>query len=736
MCLWHNACDVNHRGGATTAKIQARNQIKHFSSNKLNMSIIPRQPSKMQPRKERRMFSTSDDSAMMKQVQATHAPDGREIDVKPILQVVDEILIQFIARTVEGYDVRRDQDALEMTAALAEFDMLDSLAFIINKISCELSCKCSGGGDAHASTMVLLSYLSSYAWHAKVVLTLAAFAVIFGEFWLVAQLSAENTLAKSVALLKQLPDMAENSVSLKPQFEALIRLMKAALDVTMCIVEFKGLPSEYISEDTAPMSVASAHIPIAAYWVIRSIVACASQIASLVGIRNESISSTSEAWELSSLAHKVSSIYEHLKQQLALCYQYIDDKRHVEAFHNLIRLFETVHIDNMKIIKALIYVKDDLPPLIDGTTKAKVSLEVLRRKHVLLLISDLDLSQEEILVLDNLYKDARLRGETHYEMVWIPVVEKATWNEVNQQKFEYLQSLMAWYSVRDPFIIEPSVIKYIKEVWNFTKKAIIVALDPQGRLSSPNALHMIWIWGNLAFPFTREKEESLWKQEIWSLELLVDGIDPTVLEWMAEGKLICLYGGEDLEWIERFTTIALSVAKAGKFGLEMAYVGKSNAKERMQKMIQTFTARKFSYFWPNVTSIWFFWTRLESMLYSKLQHGKTVESDEIMSEVMTVLSFDGSDRGWAIFCKGANEMARAKGDTALKCLQDFDQWKDRIEPDGVVAAMNDYLTKNKTPHHCNRLILPGSTGGIPQKVVCAECGRQMEKYFMYRCCVE
>jgi len=61
---------------------------------------------KMQQRKERRMFSTSDDSAMTKQVQATHAPDGREIDVKPILQIVDEILVRFIARTVEGHEVR------------------------------------------------------------------------------------------------------------------------------------------------------------------------------------------------------------------------------------------------------------------------------------------------------------------------------------------------------------------------------------------------------------------------------------------------------------------------------------------------------------------------------------------------------------------------------------------------------------------------------------------------------
>ncbi|KAI9108812.1 hypothetical protein K1719_020117 [Acacia pycnantha] len=528
---------------------------------------------------------------------------------------------------------------MEKAAAFAEFDMLDSLSFVGHKISCELTCKCSEGGDAHAITMVILNILSSYPWHAKVVLTLAAFAVNFGEFWLVSQQSAANTLAKSVSLLKQLPDLAENLTSLRPQFDAVNKLVKATLYVTRCIIEFKELPTNYISEDTPPMSLASAHIPIAAYWTIISIVACSTQIASFIGVRNEFISPTTESWELSSLAYKVSSIYEHLRNQLELCHQYINDKIHKQAFHNLVDLFKTIHVDNMKILRALIYAKDDPPPLIDCPNRARVSLEVLRRKHVLLLISDLDLSQEEIIILDNLYKDAKARGHT----------------------------------------LRNAVIKYIKEVWNFTKKAIVVALDPQGRLSSPNAIHMIWIWGNLAFPFTHEKEEILWKSEIWSLELLVDGIDPSVLEWKAEGKFLCLYGGEDLEWIQTFTTAVLTVAKAQNLPLEMVYVGKSNAKERMQRMITTFSTRKFSYFWPNVTSIWFFWERLESMLYSKLQHGKSVEDDQIMSEVMTVLSFDRSDKGWAIFFKGTTEMARAKGDTALTCFREFEPWKESIE---------------------------------------------------------
>ncbi|KAH1115725.1 hypothetical protein J1N35_009103 [Gossypium stocksii] len=47
-------------------------------------------------RNERRMLAASDDGAMMKQIQSTHAPDGRVVDVKPILQVIDNVLHHII----------------------------------------------------------------------------------------------------------------------------------------------------------------------------------------------------------------------------------------------------------------------------------------------------------------------------------------------------------------------------------------------------------------------------------------------------------------------------------------------------------------------------------------------------------------------------------------------------------------------------------------------------------------
>ncbi|KAG6635038.1 hypothetical protein CIPAW_11G014800 [Carya illinoinensis] len=694
---------------------------------------------------DRRMFALSDDNALMKQIIVTHAPDGREVDVEPILQIIGDVFHR-ATPSLDGVlnGTLEHVDTEDKTVPALDFDdILEALAYLIYKISCELSCKCSGGGDAHATTMALLNTLTSFSWDSKVVLTLAAFAVNYGEFWLVGQLctGTRNPLAKSVAFLKQLPNIVEYSSSLKAQFEALNKLIKAIMDVATCIVEFTELPSQYISDETPAVKAVTSHLPAATYWTIRSVVACSTQIASLIGLRLEnSTALTTVAWELSSLAHKVTNIHEHLKSQIAFCYQHIEEKtRHLEYFHTLVRLFETLHLDNFKILRALLHPKEEL---VIGSSKKKVNIEVLKRKHVLLLISDLDIPHDEITILGHLYQQDPMRKteQTQYEVVWLPVVDRLSPHADQEKvkiKFQELLSMMQWYSVIDPWTIEPAVIKYIKEVWRFNKKSILVSLDPQGRLASSNALHMMWIWGTLAIPFSIEKEETLWKSEFWGLPLLIDGIDTTVIDSMREGNIVCLYGGEDIEWIRKFTTSAKNVAKAANITLDLLYVGKSNAKERVQKANSIISSEQLSHFWADLTYIWFFWTRLESMLHSKMMSGKTVENDPIVEEVITMLSFDGSEKGWAVVSGGPPDheeiIARGSGEIALKTIEDFGNWKDDVVNIGFVPAFKEHLRKLHTPQHCKRLILPGIPGEIPERIVCAECHRPMEKYFMYRC---
>lgn len=155
-----------------------------------------------------------------------------------------------------------------------------------------MAIKSLGGVDGHTTTVSLLNMLSSYPWDAKLVLTLAAFALNYGEFWLLAQIYSTNQLARSMAILKQVPIIMEHSGPLKPRFDALNNLIRTILELTRCIVAFEQLPVMYITPDVPALSTAIATIPTAVYWSMRSIIACASQISNLTSMGHEYASFT------------------------------------------------------------------------------------------------------------------------------------------------------------------------------------------------------------------------------------------------------------------------------------------------------------------------------------------------------------------------------------------------------------------------------------------------------------
>ncbi|XP_061963670.1 protein SIEVE ELEMENT OCCLUSION B-like [Populus nigra] len=685
------------------------------------------------------MLTMSDDNVMMKQIVGTHAPDGREVDVKPLLHLVEDILKRATQQIDTSLTTSRAHAELEDKTHQVNFvSMLDALSYTIDRISCEIAYKALSGTDAHATTVSLFNMLTSYSWDAKLVLTLAAFALNYGEFWLLAQIYSSNDLAKSMAILRQLPSIMEHSGPLKPRFDAINNLIKVMMDVARCVVEFTDLPPAYISNEVPALSTAMAHIPTAVYWTMRSVVACAAQITSLTTMGHEFSISTTVAWELSTLAHKLSNILDHLRKQLDTCYQYIDEKRNVESFQMLKDLFEMIHIDNMKVLKALIYAKDDIQPLIDGSSKKRVHLDVLRRKNVLLLISGLDMSTDELSILEQIYNESRHHGprlDSQYEVVWVPIVDRSVqWSDPMKGKFESMQSSMPWFTVYHPSLIEKAVIRFIKEVWHFRNKPILVVLDPQGKVVCPNALHMMWIWGSSAFPFTSLREESLWKDETWRLELLVDGIDPAILNWIKEGKYIFLYGGDDDEWVRKFTNTARAVAQAARIPLEMVYVGKSSKREKIRRVIATITVEKLSYVWQDLTMIWFFWTRLESMLYSKIQLGKLDDHDPMMQEIKKLLSYD-REGGWAVLSNGSNVVVNGHKTTALQTLLEYDLWKEQVPVKGFDLAYRDHQGRiHDISRPCCRFDFPMTTGRIPETMKCPECNRTMEKFSTFLCC--
>ncbi|KAL1563080.1 hypothetical protein AAHA92_05584 [Salvia divinorum] len=495
------------------------------------------------------------------------------------------------------------------------------------------------------------------------------------------------------------------------------------------------------------MAVALAQIPIAVYWITRVIVACASQITEILGI-TQVISSYTETWDLSSLEQKIISIQTTFNIQLDLCYKYIVEKKQIEHVQTIKESIElttsetTVYVDNQKILQLIIFVNDGSPPLAYGPDKAtKVGVEVLKGKTVLLLISDLEISDDEIFILTQMYQASR-KDSLQYEIVWLTIVDKVDEDEEFDTKFFDLKKKMPWYTLEHPSLLEPGVIRYVKEEWHYSRKPILVALDPQGKVSSSNAYHMLWTWGNTAYPFTVGRDLELWSNQEWSLKLLISDIDASISKWIKEEKVICLYGGENYDWIQDFVTTAKEVISVAGIKLEMVYVGKNTTKERIKKLKEILAGR--SLIWENPTFIWYFWTRIESMMYSKIHHGAKVATvkdngDYILVEVLNMLTLGGSDQGWGLISQGAGsgpgKIARAKGDVILKALVEFKTWSGEVKPKGFVVALNTYLAGQHTKEHCNRLILPG-LDDTPEMVVCTECQRPMEKYIMYRCCNE
>lgn len=133
-----------------------------------------------------------------------------------------------------------------------------------------------------------------------------------------------------------------------------------------------------------------------------------------------------------------------------------------------------------------------------------------------------------------IYNQQQIRHE--YEVLWLPIINRTNSLSQSQEiQFKELKNNnMPWYSVDHPSLIEQVAIRYIQEVWKFVHMPMLVVLDPQGKPSNLDALPMMWIWGSLAFPFTKTREAALWSENTWNIELLVDSIDPRIPDWVRD----------------------------------------------------------------------------------------------------------------------------------------------------------------------------------------------------------
>uniref|UniRef100_A0A2N9EJ56 Sieve element occlusion N-terminal domain-containing protein n=1 Tax=Fagus sylvatica TaxID=28930 RepID=A0A2N9EJ56_FAGSY len=637
---------------------------------------------------------TMSDHDIMNYIYATHVHGDEKFDVDSLFALVENTLKRatlIVDNIALGTKVHFE--SLEDKTSKASFN---TPLCTLKKVSCEMQCKALGEEIAHKTTMSILSKLSSYSWDAKAVLTLAAFALEYGDFWLLAQLHPSDQLAKSMGILKQVPVILRRP-GLQKHRKALVELnnlIKTTLEVIECIFELEKL-SIYDKRDVPALVIAMNRIPVDVYWAILTVVACSTK---MCGLTNED----DQVQDLSPFALKLNIVLSILKKQIQLCKQQIGS-----GLPPVLQC--TGAVASVTCVQFWPRVRIATTPL-HWSTGAK-PFPIL----TMLVDSSLDISIDEISILKPIY-DA-IRKEDQYKIVWIPIVDQ--WNDDTRKNFEMLKSKMPWYVVQ--YFSHIAGIRFIKEEWHFNNKPIIVVMNQKGQVECPNAIHMIRVWGMRAFPFSSSVEESLSNGRDW-MGSIVTGINPNIHNWIKEEKYIFFYGGKDKEWIQQFTKRANALAndpviKDARVSIELLCVGKCSKGEDDHSILGHF------------------WNRMDSFFFSKTQ--KKNEPDPVTQEIQKLLSYK-NESGWAVLSKGSRVVVSGHGTSFLKVLEEFDKWKESVRQMGFEICFKEYHEKLiiHTARRCCRVDIPFTPEKNPQQMTCPEagCSRVMETYISHKCC--
>ncbi|XP_042974806.1 protein SIEVE ELEMENT OCCLUSION B-like [Carya illinoinensis] len=430
----------------------------------------------------------------------------------------------------------------------------------------QLSLELAQDGEIELKTTLIsiLSKLSGYSWAAKAVLTLAAFALNYGDFWDLSQVQSLDRLANSVGITKPVtailnrPDIR----NCKKAIGELSNMIKDTLEVIECIVELENYHAQFKCAVLVKMSK------------FLSLTCSVYHVKVMNSVRRDKI------LELLPLSKKMNVTLNLLKMQIEECHQQIGE---VKAYWRMME----IPVTPTKIVeafKALILSEENLQQLIDGSTNKMLSIDVLKKKSLLLFISAMDISIEEISILNPIFNGTR--EEEQYKIVWIPVVGK--WSDEMQAKFEILRSNIAWYIL--PYFSSIVDNQFITEEWHFKNKPIVVVINQQGVVEHPNALRMIRLWGMKAFPFTITIEKELIPEEPRPEFSRINRALKRPFVYQDDEDYTFFFGFANIKWKQRFTSNLTKMSndwdmKNSNTRIRWFLIGEGNEEDDVQKLV-------------------------------------------------------------------------------------------------------------------------------------------------------
>lgn len=158
----------------------------------------------------------------------------------------------------------------------------------------------------------------------------------------------------------------------------------------------------------------------------------------------------------------------------------------------------------------------------------QVNLKEIETENVFLFFSDLDISENEISILNSIDNNKSMKDQ--YKIIWIPIVDWTV--DQMQTKFEKLRSKMpnTWY--RLPKFSFDLGIQYINEKWEFKNRPIVVVMNSQGMVVHRDAYHMIALGINPLRPITGVPDSPLPNGEDSVGQILLGSLHIDILTWV------------------------------------------------------------------------------------------------------------------------------------------------------------------------------------------------------------
>ncbi|KAK3417414.1 hypothetical protein EUGRSUZ_H03162 [Eucalyptus grandis] len=524
----------------------------------------------------------------------------------------------------------------------------------------------------------LLNLLSSFSWDAKAVLMLLTLSVYFVENRRHAQIQASDKVLCLVAILRGLP-------SEKQQDEVFVELIKQTLAYTKCVFEYFERYSAH--EDSLKRSAlidTSANF----FHIIVIVLGCSILYNGWTSESNEF------AWQdLLDLLKQVTKEYEVFKKRV----QDFEKEEEEQLYWQIEQVSESCS-DIVELLRTLF--DAEVYQCRQSTT---VKVEKLKDKRVMLLISDSNLSNDDLATLTSIYNVSAFKSN-NYEIMWVPIMEAR--DEVMEKQFLDMRSRMQWYSCNS--MVSRKAAKFIRDKWQFSQQTKVVVLNEQGKVVNMDAISMISLWGWDAYPFTEAKGKELWKSpEINWFKLVVNKtIYPFIEQCFERRELLFLYdSAEDSNAVREIEE------HLEKINYSVSHIA-----------IRINTKRKQ------------FLTRLEYCISSKMQANSDVY-DSLTQDLFELYTSYKKHGGFAIMARGSSTIVNARLTDFTTVLSQHQMWIPRVtQTQTFEAVFQEHYRHAIVKPHCHRFYIPNMVGNMPKSLRCKKCSQNMKISVTFECC--